>query len=197
MIGIGPMSSVWVMVEQHHEGLEVRNAGLVDLMDFRTRHKVIIWTALLPLRVPCVREVRSDVLVEFQVANDVLSASVPLEVADCQPQIILVGCSLGTVVMWPIDGCLPVVKVIKAPCLPVTEPFYQSPGAEEFDVSGLLMAVFRSSPNLCVVRTAIHVDAVIVLSKRQLDMYFIDDWLLWDASESQVLMSARLKRSLF
>ena len=189
MVGIGPISSVWVMVEQHHEGLEVRNAGLVDLMDFRTRCKGISWTALLPLRVPCVREVRSDVLVEFQVANDVLSACVPLEVSDCLPQIILVGCSLGTVVMWPIDGSLPVVEVMEAPCFPVTEAFCQSPGEEEFEISGLLMAVFRTSPNLCVVRTAIHVDVVIVLSKRQLDTYLIVDWLLWDASESQVLMS--------
>lgn len=38
MVGIGPISSVWVMVEQHCEGLEVRNAGLVDLMGFRTKH---------------------------------------------------------------------------------------------------------------------------------------------------------------
>lgn len=197
MVGIGPMSSVWVMVEQYHEGLEVRNAGLVDLMDFRTRHKVIIWTALWPLRVPCIREVRSDVLVEFQVANDVLPAFVPLEVADYLPQIILEGCSLGTVVMWPIDSCLPVVEVIEAPCLPVTEAFCQSPGEEEFEIPGLLMAVFRSSPNLCVVRTAIYVGLVTVLSKRQLDRYLIADWLLWDASESQVLMSPRLKRNLF
>lgn len=167
MISIGPMSSVWVMVEQHHEGLEVRNAGLVYLMDFRTRHEVIIWTALLPVRVSCVREVRSGVLVEFQVANDVLSAGVPLEVADYQPQIILVGWSLGTVVMWPIDGCLPVVEVIEAPCLPVPEPFCQSPREEEFEMSGLLMAVLRSSPSLWIVRTAIHVGLVIVLSKRQ------------------------------
>lgn len=87
MVGIGPMSSVWVMVEQHHEGLVVRNAGLMDLMNFRTRHKVIIWTALLPLRVPCVREVRSDALVEFHMAkaSDTLSACVPLEVADYLP----------------------------------------------------------------------------------------------------------------
>lgn len=27
MVGIGPMSSVWVMAEQHHEGLEVRTYG--------------------------------------------------------------------------------------------------------------------------------------------------------------------------
>lgn len=194
MVGIGPMSSVWVMVEQHHEGLEVRNAGLVDLMDFRTRHKVIIWTALLSLRVPCVREVRSDVLVEFQVAND-LFVCVPLEVTDYLPQIILVQCSLGTVVMWPIDSCLPVVEVIEAPCLPVTEVLCQNPWEEEFEITGLLMAVFRSSPNLCIVRTAIHV--VVVLSKSQLDTYLIVDWLLWDASESQVLMSTELKRSLF
>jgi len=77
MVDIGPMSSVWVTVEWHHEGLEVRSAGVVDLMDFRTRHKVIISTALLLLRVPCVGEIRSDVLVKFQVASVVLSVCVP------------------------------------------------------------------------------------------------------------------------
>lgn len=36
----------------------------------------------MAMRVPGVRNVRSDVLVEFQMANDVLPARVPLEVAD-------------------------------------------------------------------------------------------------------------------
>jgi len=90
--------------------------------------------------------------------------------------------------MWPMDSCLPVVEVVEAPSLSVIEVFCQST-REEFEISGLLVAVFRSSPNLCVVRTAIHIDLVIVFSKRQLGMYLVVDWLLWDASESQVLMS--------
>lgn len=116
------------MVEQHQEGLEVRNAGLVALMDFITRHKLIIWTVLLPLRIHCIQEVRSDVLAEFPVASDVLSACVPLEVANCLPQIILVGCSLGTAVIWTIDGCFPIVEMIEAPFIPVTEAFCHKEG---------------------------------------------------------------------
>lgn len=62
------------------------------------------------------KNVRSDVLVEFQVADDVLPARVPLEVADYLSQIILrtaVRCSKGS--------CLPVVGVTEALCLPLTE----------------------------------------------------------------------------
>lgn len=85
MVGIGPVSSVWVMVEQHHEGLEVRNAGLADLMDFRTRYKVVIWTSLLPRRVSYVRECAGWVP-SGQWCSVCLC---PQEAADYLPHIIL------------------------------------------------------------------------------------------------------------
>lgn len=158
-------------------------------MDFRTRHKVIIWTALLPLRFFWVRE--------KWCAGWIASgqyACVRQEVPDHLLQIILMVYSLGAVVMWPKHVCFPLVERTVAPCLPVTEPFYQCSEEEDFEIPVFLIAVFKSSHSVWIVWTAIHVDLVIVLSKRQ-SRSFVADWLLWHASGCQVLMSKPLRGS--
>lgn len=77
--------------------LEVKNAGLVNFMDFRTRHKVLIWTALFLLRVFCVRGAK----LMCWLSSKWPVCFFPLEVAEYLLQIILMVCSLGSVVMWP------------------------------------------------------------------------------------------------
>lgn len=69
--------------------------------------------------------------------------------------------------MWPKHGLLSVVEGIEAPSLPVTEPFCQCSEEEDFEIPVFLTAVFKSSCSIRIVWTAIHVDLIIVLSKRQ------------------------------
>lgn len=122
--------------------------GLMDFMGFRTRHEVIIHTALWPLRVPCVREVRCDMLVEFQVASDVLCACVPLEVTRLPSPNYSCGVLSG--------GCCGVAHRWLPSCsgggwgtlLAVTEVSVKDQGRKSLKyLDHSLMAVFSSSPN--------------------------------------------------